>query len=63
MIKGQLPPFTNHSFEIAGVFPSVSPIKCKYCNLTYSNYNDYIETMIFASCISENEKIIKDLLE
>lgn len=55
--------FTNHSFEIAGVFPSVSPIKCKYCNLIYSNYNDYTETMILPSCISEEEKIIKALLE
>ncbi len=51
--------FTNHVFyNNSAIF-----IKCKYCNLTFSNYNDYTETMILPSCISEEEKIIKDLLE
>lgn len=54
--------FTNHYFYTADC-KSTNYIKCKYCNLTYSNYNDYTETMILPSCITEEEKIIKDLLE
>ncbi len=54
----------NHSF----LLDNKGGYKCKYCNLWTIDYFQHQNTQlpnnrIFPKCLSENEKIIKDIIE